>query len=56
MVWAIAVVLGVLWAIVMANDFTAGGYVHLVLVAAIALIAYGLYRHRRTNRRNRRSR
>ncbi len=56
MVWAMGVVLGVLWAVAMANDFTAGGYVHLVLVVAIALIAFGLYRHRRASRRNRRSR
>ncbi len=40
----------------MANAFSAGGYVHLLLVVAVALMAYGFYRHRRSNRRNRRAR
>jgi hypothetical protein len=56
MVWAIAVVLGVLWAVAMANAFTARGYVHLLLVVAFALMAFGYVRHRHNSRRKMRAR
>ena len=50
MVWVLAVVLGLLWAVAMANAVTAGGYVHLFLIVAVVLLAYGLYRHHRRER------
>ncbi len=38
MLWTIAVVLVVLWALGMASSVTLGGFVHLLLVLAIASV------------------
>jgi len=38
MLWTIAIVLVVLWALGMASSVTLGGFIHLLLVLAIASI------------------
>ncbi len=38
MLWTIAVVLVVLWALGMASSVTLGGFVHLLLVLAVASV------------------
>jgi hypothetical protein len=38
MLWTIAVVLLVLWALGMVNSYTAGGLVHLLLVIAVIVV------------------
>jgi hypothetical protein len=46
MLWTIALILLVLWAIGLVSSFTMGGFVHLLLVAAIVLVAVRLIRGR----------
>lgn len=50
MMWAVAIVLGLLWALGVANSQTAGGYVHLFIGVAVVLVGYGIYRRRRERR------
>ncbi len=38
MLWTIAVILLVLWAIGMVSSYTMGGFIHLLLVIALAVI------------------
>lgn len=47
MVWAIAIVLGLLWILGMATARVGGGFVHLLLAAVIVLVGYGIYRRHR---------
>jgi len=39
MLWTIFVVLLVLWALGMVSSYTLGGYIHLLLVVALAIMA-----------------
>jgi hypothetical protein len=50
MLWTIAIVLGLLWALGMANSASVGGYVHVLLVVAIILFGYGVIRRQRERR------
>lgn len=47
MLYTIAVVLLVLWALGLASSFTAGGFLHALLVVAIILVAYQVITGRR---------
>ncbi len=38
MIWAIAIVLLVLWAAGFVTAYTMGGFIHLLLVAAVVLV------------------
>ncbi len=38
MLWTIAVVLLVLWAVGLVSSYTLGGFIHLLLVAAVVVI------------------
>ena len=38
MLWTIFVVLVVMWALGMVSSYTVGGYIHLLLLAAIAVV------------------
>jgi hypothetical protein len=46
MLWTIAVVLLVLWALGLVSSYTMGGFIHLLLVAAIVLVAVRLIQGR----------
>jgi hypothetical protein len=50
MVWAVAIVLGLLWALGVASSSGLGGYVHMLLVVAIVLGGYGFIRRQRERR------
>ena len=50
MFWAIAIVLGSLWLLAMISPYTFGGFIHLFVVAAMALVAYQMVKNRRDNR------
>ena len=47
MLWTIAVILLVLWAIGMVSSYTIGGFIHLLLVVAIIMILVNLISGRR---------
>jgi hypothetical protein len=47
MLYTIAVVLLVLWLLGFATSFTAGGMLHLLLVAAVIVVVYQLITGRR---------
>jgi Family of unknown function (DUF5670) len=42
MLWTIAVVLLVLWALGLATSYTLGGLIHVLIVLAIIAVAYQL--------------
>ena len=48
MLWTIAVVLFVLWALGMVTSYTMGGFVHALLVLALVVVVLNLLRGRRS--------
>jgi len=40
MLYTIAVTLGVLWLLGMASSYTIGGFIHVLLVVAVIMIAF----------------
>lgn len=48
MLWTIAVVLFVLWALGMVTSYTMGGFVHALLVLALVVVVLNLFRGRRS--------
>jgi len=47
MLWTIAVILFVLWALGMVSSYTMGGFVHVLLVVALVVIVINLLQGRR---------
>jgi hypothetical protein len=47
MLWTIAVILVVLWALGLVTSYTLGGFVHLLLVVAIVVIVIQVIQGRR---------
>jgi hypothetical protein len=47
MLWTIAVILLVLWALGLVSSYTLGGFVHLLLVLAVIALMVGLIQRRR---------
>jgi hypothetical protein len=48
MLWTVAVILLVLWALGLVTSYTAGGLVHLLVVIAIIVIVYQFIAGRRS--------
>ena len=48
MLWTIAVILLVLWAIGLVSSYTIGGFIHILLVVAIIMVLVNLLGGRRT--------
>ena len=46
MLWTIAVLLLVLWALGLVSSYTLGGFIHILLVAAIVIVAVRLIQGR----------
>jgi hypothetical protein len=47
MLWTIAVILIILWAVGLVSAYTLGGYVHLLLVLAVIVILIRIIQGRR---------
>jgi hypothetical protein len=47
MLWTIAVILLVLWALGLVSSYTIGGFIHLLLVAAIIVVLIRVIQGRR---------
>jgi len=47
MLWTIAVILLVLWALGMVSSYTMGGFIHILLVVAIVMVLVSLISGRR---------
>jgi Family of unknown function (DUF5670) len=47
MLWTIAVILLVLWALGLVSSYTLGGFIHLLLVLAIITLVFGVIQRRR---------
>jgi hypothetical protein len=47
MLWTIAVVLLVLWALGLVTSYTMGGFIHLLLVVAIVMVLVNIISGRR---------
>lgn len=47
MLWTIAVLLLVLWALGLVSSYTLGGFIHVLLVAAIVLVLVRVIQGRR---------
>jgi len=48
MLWTIAVILLVLWALGLVTSYTAGGFVHLLLVVAVIVVVFQFIGGRRS--------
>jgi hypothetical protein len=46
MLWTIAVLLLVLWAVGLVSSYTVGGFIHLLLIAAVVVVAVRLIQGR----------
>ena len=47
MLWTIFVVLVILWAVGMVSSYTLGGYIHLLLVLAVVVVAIRIIQGRK---------
>ena len=47
MLWTIFVILLVLWVLGMVSSYTMGGFIHLLLVIALAVVAINIIQGRR---------
>jgi Family of unknown function (DUF5670) len=47
MLWTIAVVLLVLWALGLATSYTIGGFIHVLIVLAVIIVAIQFLQRRR---------
>jgi hypothetical protein len=47
MLWTIALILLVLWALGMVSSYTLGGFIHLLIIAAVVLVLVRLIQGRR---------
>jgi hypothetical protein len=47
MLWTIAVILLVLWLLGLVSSYTLGGFIHILLVVAIAVVLIGALQGRR---------
>ena len=47
MLWTIAVILIVLWALGLVSSYTMGGFIHLLLILAIIVVVIGFLQGRR---------
>ncbi len=47
MLWTIAVIMIVLWALGLVSSYTLGGFIHILLVIAIVVVVIGLLQGRR---------
>jgi hypothetical protein len=47
MLWTIAVILVVLWLLGLVSSYTLGGFIHILLVLAVIVIALNLIQGRR---------
>ena len=47
MLWTIAVILIILWALGLVSSYTMGGFIHILLVVAIIVVLVGVIQGRR---------
>jgi hypothetical protein len=47
MLWTIALVLGILWLLGLVSSYTMGGFIHLLLVLALVVVAVRVMQGRR---------
>jgi hypothetical protein len=47
MLWTIAIVLIILWALGMITSFTLGGFIHILIVIAVIVLVVQIIRRRR---------
>ena len=47
MLWTIAIILLVLWALGLVTSYTLGGFIHILIVAAVILVLVRLIQGRR---------
>jgi len=47
MLWTIAVILAVMWLLGMVSSYTLGGFLHILLVLAVALVLINVIQGRR---------
>ncbi|MBU4230202.1 MAG: lmo0937 family membrane protein [Desulfurivibrionaceae bacterium] len=47
MLWTIAVILIILWALGLVSSYTMGGFIHILLIIAIVVVLLNIIRGRR---------
>ncbi|MDD2853084.1 MAG: lmo0937 family membrane protein [Desulfuromonadaceae bacterium] len=48
MLWSIAMILVIMWALGLVSSYTLGGFIHILLVMAIIVIIFGVIQGRRS--------
>ena len=48
MLWALAIILILLWAIGLVSTYTFGGFIHVLLILAVVVVLLSLFRGRST--------
>jgi hypothetical protein len=46
MIWTIFVILVILWLLGFVSSYTMGGFIHILLVVAVIVLAVGLFQRR----------
>ncbi len=49
MLWTVAVILLVLWALGMVTSYTMGGFIHILIVVAVVMVLVNLISGRRSS-------
>jgi hypothetical protein len=49
MLWTIAVVMLVLWALGLVSSYTMGGFIHILLIIAIVVVVAGIFQGRKAS-------
>jgi hypothetical protein len=47
MLWTIAVILALLWALGLVSSYTFGGVIHVLIIVALAMVAVGIINSQR---------
>ena len=47
MLWTIAVILVILWALGLVSSYTMGGFIHILLVIAVIVVIFNIIQGRR---------
>ena len=51
MIWTVAIILLILWILGLASSYTMGGFIHVLLLAALVAVVFQLFRGRKLTTR-----
>ena len=51
MIWTVAIILLILWILGLVSSYTMGGFIHVLLLAALVVVVFQLFRGRKLTTR-----